>query len=146
MPENYRVSSEETPAPADIAAVRAGLEAFNRVHAAADNYRPLNLFVRDSQGMVAGGLLGATYWNWLYVEILWVSEPARGQGFGRRLLEMAEREAQARGCYAAHLDTLSFQALSFYELQGYRVYGVLDDLPRGYKRYFLQKALAPREP
>jgi GNAT superfamily N-acetyltransferase len=145
MPESFHVTSEEAPAPTDMAAVRAGLEAFNRLHAAADGYRPLNLFVRDSRGSVAGGLLGATYWSWLYVEILWVSEPARGQGYGRRLLDLAEQEARTRGCYAAHLDTLSFQALPFYERHGYRIYGVLDDLPRGHKRYFLQKALGPRE-
>ncbi|MDY6868090.1 MAG: GNAT family N-acetyltransferase [Chloroflexota bacterium] len=46
---------------------------------------------------IVGGVIGATYWNWLYVDLMWVREDLRGQGFGRRLLELAEKEARARG-------------------------------------------------
>jgi GNAT superfamily N-acetyltransferase len=141
MSNTYTITSEETPSPSDLTAVRDGLEAFNQAHAEAVNYRPRNLFVRDAEGKVAGGLIGATYWGWLYVEILWVAEGTRGRGYGSRLLEQAEREALGRGCHGAHLDTMDFQALPFYQRHEYRVYGVLEDLPRGHARYFLKKAL-----
>jgi len=142
MLESYTIGIEEQPDPADVRAIQAGLEAYNQAHAEPVNYRPLYLFVRDGAGALVGGLLGATYWGWLYVDILWLAGAARGQGYGSQLLEQTEREALARGCHGAHLDTMDFQALPFYERHGYSVYGTLDDLPRGHTRYFLRKVLA----
>jgi GNAT superfamily N-acetyltransferase len=85
--------------------------------------------------------LGNTYWGWLYISILWLAESLRGQGVGGRLLDMAEQEALDRGCRHAHVDTLDFQALPFYEKHGYAVWGTLNDLPPGHSRYFLKKDL-----
>lgn len=66
----------------------------------------------------------------------------RGQGPGRRLLQAAEREAQARGCSRAKLTTYSFQARRFYEKEGYRVVGVLQDYPPGGAYYWMRKDIA----
>jgi len=70
-----------------------------------------------------------------------VDERLRGRGYGRELLAAAEQEAVRHGCRAAHLDTMSFQALPFYLKQGYTVFGELHDWPPGHARYFLQKSL-----
>jgi GNAT superfamily N-acetyltransferase len=142
MTASLTITSESAPQPDEIAAVRGGLAAYNRQHASDDVFQPITLFVRDERRDVAGGLLGGTYWSWLYVEILWLSEEIRAHGYGRRLLAEAERLAIARGCIAAQLDTMSFQALTFYERHGYSVFGVLDDFPPGHRKYFLQKPLA----
>ena len=40
------------------------------------------------------------------------------------------------------LDTAEFQAKPFYEKYGYRVYGVLDELPPNSRNYYLFKDLA----
>jgi GNAT superfamily N-acetyltransferase len=141
MGDTYAITFETTPEAADIAAVRDGLEAYNLAFAPPGDYQPLTLLVRDATGAVAGGLLGATYWRWLYVEILWLAEGARRLGLGSQLLAQAERAAIERGCHGVHLDTMDFQALPFYERHGYMIFGVLDDLPRGHKRYFLKKQL-----
>jgi hypothetical protein len=37
---------------------------------------------------------------------------------------------------------MSWQALAFYERQGYTVFGVLDDFPPGHRKYFLAKRWA----
>jgi ribosomal protein S18 acetylase RimI-like enzyme len=58
------------------------------------------------------------------------------------LLAEAERIAQERGCIGAQLDTMSWQALTFYERHGYSVFGVLDNFPPGHRKYFLKKSLA----
>ena len=58
----------------------------------------------------------------MFIRILWVSEALRGQGFGQRLVEMAERRATERGCRHVFLDTFSFQAPGFYEKLGYQIY------------------------
>jgi GNAT superfamily N-acetyltransferase len=138
---DYKISLEENPSEMDIAAVREGLRSFNQSHAPGENYRPLEIFLRDADGRVSGGLLGDTYWGWLHVGILWLEEKKRSQGYGSRLLAAAEEEALRRGCRHAHLDTMSFQALPFYKKHGYSEYGVLEDLPEGHSRIFLTKKL-----
>lgn len=136
------ISLEDASRPEDIATVVKGLEAYNLKFAPPDGYRPLNVFLRTSEQEVVGGLLGVTYWGWLCVDRLWLKEDQRGQGYGQQILATAETEALRRGCQHVHVDTLSFQALDFYERRGYAVWGVLEDLPPGHRRYFLKKDLA----
>ena len=57
-------------------------------------------------------------------------------------MDAAEREAVARRCHLAVLDTHSFQAPDFYKRLGYEEIGVADGYPIGHKKYFLKKALA----
>ncbi|WP_210480226.1 N-acetyltransferase [Naasia sp. SYSU D00948] len=139
----YTITFSEEPSADDSRAVREGLDAYNVRHVGPTNWEPLALFVRDAAGRTIGGLTGGTYWGWLYVETLWLDESLQGQGVGTELLERAERAALERGCRHSMLDTMSFQALGFYEKQGYSVYGTIDDMPAGsgQERYFLRKRL-----
>ena len=145
MDTSYTITLEETPSPADAQFVRAQLTAFNLAWTPDDQLRPLLILVRDAGGRIVAGLVGGTYWGWLYTEILWVEEGLRGQGYGQSLLAAAEAEAVRRGCRSAHLDTMDFQALRFYEKQGYSVFAELEDIPAGsgHRRYSLKKRLVP---
>ncbi len=133
-----------TPAEADLKAIREGLHRFNTEKTSDDGHQTLTLFLRDERGTLIGGLLGDTYWGWLYVAILWLDERARRQGYGSQLLAAAEAEAVRRGCHHAHLDTMSFQALPFYEKHGYEAWGEIQDMPVGHSRIFLSKKLETR--
>ena len=95
-----------------------------------------------SYRQVAGGVIAITYWNWLYIDLMWIKEDLRGLGYGSRLLALAEAEARTRGAQHAYLDTFSFQAPEFYKKQGYQVFGELRDFPLGHQRYFLKKELS----
>jgi GNAT superfamily N-acetyltransferase len=53
----------------------------------------------------------------------------------------AEQEAVRRGCPRVFVETLSFQALPFYEKCGYTVFSRLPDFPPGGCRYALTKTL-----
>jgi len=143
MNDEYNITLTAAPDPADVQIVREGLDAHSAAHGSPVDWAPLALFVRDAQGVVVGGLTGGTYWGWLYVARLWIDERLRGQGYGGRLLAEAEREALRRGCHHAYLDTQDFQALPIYQKRGYTIYGVLEDMPIGHKRYSLQKRLQP---
>lgn len=135
------ISSEPDASDADTTFVRQGLRSFNNQFINDDGFQPLNLFLRREDGSIAGGLLGDVYWGWLHINILWVDEGLRRQGYGERLLKRAEEEALKKGCRAVHLDTMSFQAKPFYEKFGYTVFGVLDNLPVGHQRIFMWKTL-----
>lgn len=89
---------------------------------------------------IVGGIVSRMYcWNCLYIDTLWVKEEYRNNGFGKVLLKEIERIAKEKGCYLIHLDTFTFQAKDFYIKYGYEIFGVLDDCPKGFKRYFLKK-------
>ena len=90
---------------------------------------------------MVGGLLGGTYWGYLYIETLVVISEKRGMKIGARLLAEAESIAVSRGCTNACLESHDFQAVEFYHRHGYQTVGELPDLPPGHKKYFLHKRL-----
>ncbi len=144
MDKPYTMTLEETPDPDDARFVFERLLEFNRSRTGVgDGHRRLTIFVRDANNAIVGGLLAHTFWGWLYVEILWIDESLRRQGYGHALLTAAEQEAVARGCHHALLDTMSFQARPFYEKHGYAVFGELHDIPVGHSRYYMQNQLQP---
>ena len=54
----------------------------------------------------------------------------------------AERVARERGCTGIYLDTLSFQALPFYERLGYVPFATLPGFANGSVKHFLHKSTA----
>jgi GNAT superfamily N-acetyltransferase len=136
-----RLEVTDAPDEADLAAISAGLTAFNEADVGPSGRRPLAVVLRDASGAVAGGIWGYTAWGWLYVQWLWLAEAQRGQGLAGRMLAAAESEARARGCHGALIDTFSPVALRVYIRHGYAEVGRLEDFPPGRARVFLQKRL-----
>lgn len=143
MSQQYQVVLEDKPASAEMAVVVNGLMAYNAAHADGDTPNYLFIALRDADGGVAGGLIGATYLGWLQVQAVWMDDTLRGQGYGSALMQAAEEEAVRRGCPRVFLETLSFQALPFYQKRGYRIVSQLPDFPPGGCRYALTRLLAP---
>lgn len=141
MTSDYVVAVETKPEPGDMAAIVRGLTEFNASKAEGETPNYLLVTLRDSHGTVVGGLLGATYLGWLQVTALWLPDALRGGGHGSALMAQAEQEAIRRGCPRVFLETLSFQALPFYEKLGYVIHSRLADFPPGGVRYALTKNL-----
>jgi ribosomal protein S18 acetylase RimI-like enzyme len=139
--DSYSIELKVKADPEEARGIDAGLKQFNDQFSEDDNHLELAVVLRDGQGQLAGGLLADTGWRWLHVNTLWIRADMRGQGYGRRLLEMAEQEAIRRGCRHAQLETHDFQALGFYQKQGYGLFGQLDDYPPDHIKYFLKKEL-----
>lgn len=106
------------------------------------SYIWLNKIIENNDKEVVGGVLAKMYcWNVIYIDALWISKDYRNCGLGENLLREIETIAKKENCYLIHLDTFDFQAKDFYIKNGYEVFGVLDNCPRGHKRYFLKKYL-----
>ena len=106
-----------------------------------NDYRPLAMFIRDTDGTIIAGLTGFTWGGTLRILFLWAHENWRRHGYGTHLLAAAEHEARTRGCKPAVVDTHSFQAPQFYPQRGYVVCGVTSDNPIGYQHITFQKRL-----
>jgi len=135
------------PSEADREAIMTPLIAYNEALAGPAKYEPLAILLRDSAtGGSMGGLWGQIYFEWLFVELLFVADGARRGGIGSGLLARAEDIARSKGCVGVWLDTFSFQAPEFYRKHGYEVFGTLEDYPTGRQRFYLRKTLAPSSP
>ena len=129
------------PAKEETERIRSELFRFNSDRVDDDGHTPLNIVEYDEEGNIIGGIIGGTYWGWMYVDILWVHENHRRSGIGSKLLCAAEKEANSRGCHHVHLDTMSWQAPEFYKKHGYTVVGILPNIPKGNQKYLLMKEL-----
>ena len=141
MDEEYQIVYDDKPEESAWGIIGRGVGSYNEQQAGDNKFQRLCFVLHAPDQEVVGGVLGETYWDWLYIDLLWVKDELRGRGYGRRLLTLAENEARQRGAKNAYLDTFSFQAPEFYEQLGYEVFGELQDYPAGHQRYFFTKKL-----
>ena len=135
------ISEDDYPEMEAVAAIQRGLHSYNQDMGGPYDREPVTVLARDAEGAVRGGLLGLTYWNWLFIDWLWLARDARGQGLGSELLTRAEEIARKRNCTDAYTDTFSFQAPGFWTRRGYEEFGRLDGMPPGHSRLWFRKAL-----
>jgi GNAT superfamily N-acetyltransferase len=138
MDEAHQIAYADKP---EWGIIGPAINDYNEQQAGEDHAKTLCFVLRAPDQEIVGGVIGATYWDWLHIDLMWVKEGLRGRGYGRRLLTLAEEEARKRGAKQAYLDTFSFQAPGFYERHGYQVFGELQDFPTGHQRYFMVKQL-----
>jgi GNAT superfamily N-acetyltransferase len=141
MSQKCAIVFEEKPDSVFTEAIQQGINQFNQQQAGDYNFKKLCLSLRDAEQKIVGGLVGETYWECFYIELFWISEPYRKDGYGSTILQMAEDEARGRGVKQVFLNTFSFQAPDFYQKYGYRVFGELPNFPPGHKCVFLTKSL-----
>ena len=120
------------------------LQRHNKAEAGIQKWRPLVLEANDESGQWLGGLEGETFWEWLYIDLLFVKDAGRHLGLGRALVAQAEAEARRRGCHSVYLSTFSFQAPAFYKKLGYKPMGRLENFPKGHSRQWFYKKLGDR--
>lgn len=104
-------------------------------------FEEINLIVKNDTEEIIAGLNSAICWNWMGIDILWVHEDYRKQGFGKRLLEEAEKISREKNCSFIQLNTFSFQAPEFYKKYGYKIIAVIENAPYDNRHYYLIKEL-----
>ncbi|MBR0649355.1 GNAT family N-acetyltransferase [Roseomonas terrae] len=139
--EGIEIVEDAVPEFEAVGAIQRGLHEFNQSMGGSYDREPVTLLVQDAEGKTLGGLLGLTFWGWLFIDWLWLAPEIRKEGFGGELLKRAEAIARDRGCTNAYTDTFSFQAPHFWETNGYAEFGRLDGMPAGHARVWFKKAL-----
>lgn len=133
-----RILFDENPSVELRSSLSKKIDDFNNLSVPYEHER-FAFLLYDTANYLVGGVSGILYWDWVFIESLWVDDMLRGNGLGIELMKHAETHAVSRGCHAAWLDT--FQARAFYEKCGYEVFGALDNYPAGQQRWFLKKRL-----
>ena len=118
-----------------------GLAEYNAEMSRWRDWRALAVTAHDPvSGALVGGLLGRTSLGLFFLDLFYLPKPLRGGGIGSQALHMAEQEAARRGCTAATLVTVNFQAPEFYARHGWEEFGRIATLP-GVERIFMRKPL-----
>lgn len=118
-----------------------GLDEFNEQAVGLSDRRSLYVIVRDScSNEVLGGAVGRTSLGLAFLDLFHLPSSLRGSGLGTKILRAFEDEARKRGCSAAVLYTISFQAPGFYEKNGWVSFGEIASRP-GISRVFMTKSL-----
>src|SRR6185503_17309242 len=89
-----RLSSEPNASSDDIQAIEDQINNFNMRVTGDSDYHPVNIFLRDENGALRGGITAGVWGGWLDIYFLWVDEDLRKQDFGTQLLAAAEDEAR----------------------------------------------------
>lgn len=95
----------------------------------------------DESGLMIAGIDCIFGGGWLEIISLWVSENNRKKKIGDKLLFEAEKKAIDQGCHSSNLYTYSFQALNFYEKNGYKIFGILENYYKHHSKFYMKKKL-----
>ncbi len=103
---------------------------------------PFAFFMKNIEGKILGGIKGVSLYGCLYVDLLWVSSEYRHKGFGLSLVQAAEELGRQRHCTFSCLTTMDWEALPFYERQGYKVEFTRSGYEKNSKMHLLRKTLS----
>ena len=109
-----------------------------------ENFRPFVLLLLDDEDERVGGLVAYASWDWLVIDSLAVDDAQRGEGWGRVLVDEAERIGMSMGCTRVTIETYS--AETFYERLGYEVISRFMDYPPGRSFVRMNRSLTAAVP
>jgi GNAT superfamily N-acetyltransferase len=135
------ITLTDTPDKRLTAVLEDGLAAYNAERTGIRDWRPLAVTAHDPEsGELVGGLQGRTSLGLFFLDLFYLPERMRHSGTGSAMIRMAEVEAIRRGCRAATLITVNFQAPEFYARHGWEEFGRIPSAP-GVERIFMRKTL-----
>lgn len=139
----YQIQVDHILKEAETKIISQGLTNFNTSFFG--NQQPVHfaVFLRDANGQVQGGILA---WmrpgiKLLCIDTIWLPEELRHHGYGTQLMLAAEAEGLRNGCTHAQLETLPFQAESFYQHLGYKRIGVIEKMYGDHDSIIMRKIL-----
>jgi len=125
----------------DVSYIKSCVEEYNNTQVPYVPTEYLSACIKEN-GEIVGEIIAEIHFgNVLFIDALWVHEKCCGKGYATALMNHIENLSIEKGCKLSHLSTYEFQALGLYEKLGYTVFGFMDDVPLGYKDYYLHKKL-----
>jgi GNAT superfamily N-acetyltransferase len=141
MNEECQIVYIDKPEETATGIIEVGIHHYIKEKAGDPAFHRICFALHSADREIVGGVVGDQYWDWVYIDLMWVKDELRGRGYGGRLLAQLEDEARKRGVKYIYLNTFSFQAPGFYQKYGYRIFSKLENFPAGHQRYFLTKQL-----
>jgi len=100
---------------------------------------PFSIFIKDGKDKVLGGVSGTIFYGSIYIDSLWVDKTLRGQGWGTKLIQEAEKIGSEQGALFATLNTMDWEAFPFYQKLGYFLEFTREGYSKNSKMFLLRK-------
>jgi N-acetylglutamate synthase-like GNAT family acetyltransferase len=132
---------DKTPSKEDVNQLNQRLLEYNQSKVPNYSYDDFIFKLEDETKHMLAGIHCIVGSGWLYIAGLWVKDSLRKEGFGKKLVDMAENEAKKRGCIGIYLFTYSFQSPEFYEKLGFNEFGSLNNYAKNHSKIYMAKLL-----
>jgi ribosomal protein S18 acetylase RimI-like enzyme len=106
-----------------------------------ETFAPVS-FVASDEGQFAGAVVVELFWGTLHVKYVFVKEEYRKQGIATKLMQKAFEYGKEHKCAFAFVETMSFQALGFYQKLGFVLEYTRSGYSHGTAFHYLRKDLA----
>lgn len=103
---------------------------------------PVGFLVKNDKDEIIGGIAGFSYYGCHHIDTLWVHPDFRKQGLGSQLVQRVEQLGIERKCLFMTVNTMDWEALSFYQKLGFEIEFVRTGYEKESKFYFLKKPLS----
>jgi ribosomal protein S18 acetylase RimI-like enzyme len=101
---------------------------------------PIVFEIRDGKAFM-GACVVQLFWGQLHIEYLFVEEKYRKKGLGQQLMDHAFHYGKDKGCTLAFVNTMSFEALEFYQKMGFQLEFKREGYRGGVSFCYLKKVL-----
>ena len=139
----YTITFEKNPKASDVQVLGDGIIEFAKQETQHTPMAFFAYFIRDDDTQSRGGCNGSTLYGCLYIDQLWVETSLRGQDYGTRLVNAALAFGSEKHCTFATVNTMSWEALGFYQKLGFEVEFQRTGFEHNAVFYFLRKSLTP---
>ena len=111
-------------------------------HNVDSNYKDFKFAVKDNNGNILGGITGYRLFKQIHITNICMDKNCRGQGIGKKLLEIVEKELKNDITDYITLITNKFQkAVEFYKKCGFEIEFVRENRDDRFTKYYMIKKL-----
>ncbi len=96
-------------------------------------------FIATDEETFVGAVVVAQFWGALHVKYLYVEDAYRGQKIASHLMDRAFSYGKEKGCPFAFVETMSFQALGFYQKIGFQIEFTRSGYSHGTSFHYLKR-------
>lgn len=101
--------------------------------------KTFGFFIKDDLGKILGGVTALIIYGSLYIDLLWVDEKLRHQGWGTKLALEAEKVGKDHLCPFATVNTMESETVPFFQKLGYELEFAQEGYEKNAKMHFLKK-------
>lgn len=121
--------------------IRYYLDEYNAKHIRYRLDGMMRIGLEEDGKLIAGLIAYMSVYKIMYVDTVFVDESYRRQGYGRKLVMEAERQAKELGVNTIRLDTFNWQGTEFYKALGYEAVGSYSNEEDGFEETFFVKRI-----
>lgn len=104
-----------------------------------DGLGDLICFAAKDKSLYLGAIVFQPFWGALHIKYIWVNKKYRNNKIGSQLMEKAFEYGKNTRCAFAFVETMSFQAMEFYQKLGFQLEFTRSGFTKGLQFHYLQK-------